>query len=86
MRCFFLRGGHIAAVELMPGLTDEQAVEKCRLLYESRRSKEGYQGFEVWEEARMVHQHPALSDRPPAPEHGEISYSADAPSQEPRGS
>jgi hypothetical protein len=30
MRCFFMRHGRIADVELLPGLTDAQAVEKSR--------------------------------------------------------
>jgi hypothetical protein len=28
MHCFFMRGGHIAAVEVLPGLQDAEAVAK----------------------------------------------------------
>jgi hypothetical protein len=30
MRCFFMRSGHIAGVEELPGLSDEEAVAKAR--------------------------------------------------------
>jgi hypothetical protein len=62
MRCFFKRGGHIAAVEVLPGLNDAEAVEKSREMFEARKREAGYEGFEVWDRARMVIQHP-----PPAP-------------------
>jgi hypothetical protein len=28
VRCFFMKHGHITAVELLPGLNDEEAVKK----------------------------------------------------------
>jgi hypothetical protein len=58
MRCFFKRGGHIAAVELLPGLNDAEAVEKSREMFETREREAGYEGFEVWDQARMVIQQP----------------------------
>jgi hypothetical protein len=58
MRCFFMRGGHITAVELLPGLNDVEAVAKSHELFEARKREAGYEGFEVWQEARMVIQHP----------------------------
>ena len=39
MRCYFMRDGHIAAVELLNVKSDEEAVEKCRALFEERKSK-----------------------------------------------
>jgi hypothetical protein len=58
MRCYFMRAGHIAGVEEMPGLSDEQAVEKARSLFLDQKDKLKYDGFEVWELARVVHQFP----------------------------
>ena len=52
MRCYFVRDGHIAAVELLDVKSDEEAVEKCRGLFEERKSK--YEGFEVWDRARKI--------------------------------
>jgi hypothetical protein len=60
MRCFFKRDGRIAAVELLPGLKDAEAVAKSHELFEARKDEEGYEGFEVWQEARMVIQHPPV--------------------------
>jgi hypothetical protein len=45
MRCSCLREGHIAAVELLDVKSDEEAVEKCRVPFEERKSK--LEGFEV---------------------------------------
>jgi hypothetical protein len=58
LRCFFLKQGHIAAVEILPGLSQEQAVDKSRELFAARKDQGQYEGFEVWEEARMVIQYP----------------------------
>jgi hypothetical protein len=60
MRCYFMRAGHIAGVEEMPGLSDEEAVAKSREMFEARKPE--FDGFEVWERDRMVLQEPpALS-------------------------
>jgi hypothetical protein len=54
VRCFFMKDGHITAVELLPGLNDEEAVKKSHELFAARKGKAGYEGFEVWEQARMI--------------------------------
>ena len=41
MRCYFMRRGHIAAVELLDAKSDEEAIEQCRALFEERKSKFG---------------------------------------------
>jgi hypothetical protein len=65
-----MRKGHIAGVEMLPNLSDEEAVGKCRQLFEERKSDGHYDGFEVWERARMIIQHPSpaasTSDQKPA--------------------
>ena len=58
MRCYFINKGHIAAVEEMFGLTDEEAMSKCRELYLERKSL--YEGFEVWDRTRFLIRYPAL--------------------------
>jgi hypothetical protein len=58
MRCYFLRNGHIFEVEPLPGLTDEQAIEKGHALFEAREDQ--LDGFEIWDMARMVLQHPPV--------------------------
>jgi hypothetical protein len=56
MRCFFMRKGHIVDVEILAGLSDEDAVKKSCELFAARASE--FDGFEVWELTRMVIQHP----------------------------
>jgi hypothetical protein len=51
-----MRRGRIQAVEEMPGLSDDEAVAKCRLLFTQRQNQ--FDGFEVWDRSRMVRQHP----------------------------
>jgi hypothetical protein len=66
MRCFFMRAGHIQTVEEMPGLSDEEAVAKARQMFDERKESLWYDGFEVWELARMVIQFPAPEATPEA--------------------
>jgi hypothetical protein len=56
MRCYFMRDGHIVDVELIPGLTDEQAIEKGHALFKAHNLK--LDGFEIWDLKRVVIQHP----------------------------
>jgi hypothetical protein len=58
MRCYFMRNGHIAGVEELPGLSDEEAVQKGRELFEARKVQSAFDGFEVWRLAEMLVQHP----------------------------
>ena len=56
MRCYFLSDGHIVAVEILAGLSDEEAIAKAHELYAERGAL--YEGFEVWDRARVVIRHP----------------------------
>jgi hypothetical protein len=56
MRCFFLRNGHVAEVEMLTGLSDQEAIAKADLLFSERSAH--FDAFEVWERARMVLRHP----------------------------
>ena len=67
MRCYFMRSGHIEGVEELPGLSDAEAIEKCRQMFEERKASSQYDGFEVWQLSRKVIQHPPV-DQHPVPE------------------
>ena len=56
---------HIAAVELLFGLSDEEAVEKSREMFAARKDKQNSTeaNFEVWDRACVIIQCP-----PPPPE------------------
>jgi hypothetical protein len=60
MRRFLLRGGHIVAVkELSTNLSDEEAIEQCRLAFENglQYSDNPFDAFEVWKGVRKVYQY-----------------------------
>jgi len=56
MRCFFMRRGHIYAVEFLTPGTDEALIEQAQKLFRERTER--VDGFEVWDGARRVHVHP----------------------------
>jgi hypothetical protein len=58
MRCYFMRDGHIQDVEELFDLSDQEAITKGRALYEEHKTKFSYDGFEVWDLARIVFQYP----------------------------
>jgi hypothetical protein len=58
MRCYFMRGGHIEAVEELPGLADEEAIAKAHALFSER--KDVFEGFELWDGARVLTGHPRI--------------------------
>jgi hypothetical protein len=63
MRCYFMRGGHIEAVEELTGLSDEEAIAKAHALFSAR--KHLFEGFELWDRTRVLVRHP----EPAAPNH-----------------
>jgi len=67
MRCFFLSHGHIAAVEVLEGLLDEEAIKTAHTLFLERT---GFEGFEVWDGERFVMRHsPGSEEWPKAVHH-----------------
>jgi hypothetical protein len=60
MRCYLMRDAHIAAVELLDVKSDEEAVEKCRAIFEERKPK--FEGFEVWDPTRKIAEGPSRED------------------------
>jgi hypothetical protein len=60
MRCYFMRHGHIANVEAIPDLSDEETVMRTwKLFIEKQKAQLAYDGFEVWGLAKVVFQYPA---------------------------
>jgi hypothetical protein len=52
-----MRGGHIAAVEILTDTSsDEAAVKQSQAIYTKR--KHAFDGFEVWDRARFLYRHP----------------------------
>jgi hypothetical protein len=41
-----MRGGHIASVEILPGLSDEEAIDRAHQLFAEQKSI--FEGFELW--------------------------------------
>lgn len=61
MRCYFLRGGHVVGVEMLPpALSEQDAIARAHML--SSKRKGPIEGFEVWNSARLVTRH--LASRP----------------------
>jgi hypothetical protein len=53
MRCYFLRGGYVMGVGMLPpGLSDQDAIARAYKL--SAKCKCRIDGFEVWDGARLV--------------------------------
>ena len=53
MWCYFFHAGHIAGVEVLPpGLSDEEAVARAQIL--SAKRKGPFDGYELWDGARLV--------------------------------
>lgn len=56
LRCYFLKNGTIRSVEVVRCTSDEAAIEQALQLFEKR--KDEFSGIELWDGARLVHQHP----------------------------
>jgi len=58
MRCYFMRKGHIAAVELLENVADDsEAIKRGGALFLDR-IHQGFEGFEIWERDRVVFRYP----------------------------
>ena len=57
MWCYFFHDGHVAGVEVLPpGLSDEDAVARAKIL--SSKRKGPFDGYELWDGARLVIRRP----------------------------
>lgn len=60
MRCYFMRDGHITAVEVVEADTDAEAVQLAiKVFYDRHTADRPYDGFELWDGSRIVHRHEA---------------------------
>lgn len=58
MRCYFMRNGHIAAVEVLEeGSDDKAAIKQGSALFVARL-RQGFEGFEIWDRERVVFRYP----------------------------
>ena len=58
MRCYFLKGGHITAVEFLNEGDDEARIRQATRLFEEKGKAAGAQGFEVWDGPRFIFRFP----------------------------
>jgi len=58
MRCYFVKGGRITAVELLSQTTDDGLIAEARELFEMQGQPRGAEGFEVWDDARFIYRYP----------------------------
>jgi len=59
MRCYFLRGGHIIAVEELTGLSDKEVIVEAQVLFSERENS--VEAFEVWDQTRVIIRHPLIA-------------------------
>ena len=52
MQCFFMRGGHIASVKELFGLSDKEATETAHHLFSEL--EDSFDGFELWDRSRVI--------------------------------
>jgi len=64
MRCYFMRAGHIAAVEFLESTTDKELVAEAEELFNAKGKTGRYNGFEVWDGPRFVYRHPPGDPQP----------------------
>jgi hypothetical protein len=65
MRCFFMVNGHIQAVEVLTASSDDDAVSQAFALFRERG--QSFDGFEVWDRARLIHRYSLEKSAPKVP-------------------
>ncbi len=58
MRCYFMKAGRIASVELLSATTDKDRIAEARELFTLKDLPRGAEGFEVWDRDRFVYRYP----------------------------
>ena len=58
LRCYFMKDGHISAVELLSGTDDQARMEEAYNLFETIGRPRGADGFEIWDGPRFVARFP----------------------------
>jgi hypothetical protein len=65
MRCFFMKDGHITAVQLLNSDTDDGLVEQATKAFYAKGGRGAADGFEVWDGPRFVSRFPPDLITPP---------------------
>ena len=63
MRCYFMRKGHVAAVEFLTPGPDESLIEQGKQIFLEQTDRY-FDGFEVWDGKRRLHVYPAETEDP----------------------
>jgi hypothetical protein len=58
MRVYFMRDGHIGAVEFLKSAKDAARIDEARQLFETVGKPKGADGFEVWDGPRFIYRFP----------------------------
>lgn len=59
MRCYFMKDGHITAVEMLGQDNDDGRIKRAKELFDTKGKQLGAEGFEVWDGGRFVFRFPA---------------------------
>ena len=72
MWCYFFLNGRNAGVEALPsGLSDKDAIARAHTLLSKRKGP--FDGFEVWDGARLILRHPdPFAEKPDAGQPGQL--------------
>lgn len=62
MRCYLLRNGQFATVELLNGESDHAVIDQAQVLFTESKNN-FFDGFEVWDGERFVYRYPELPPR-----------------------
>ena len=60
MRCYLMRGGHIASVEFLEQRSDEHLIKQGHSWFEKRNTDGRFDGFEGWDGVRCVYVFPEV--------------------------
>jgi len=55
IRCFFMREGHFAGVEILPDGPPAEAVRQAEGFFKQRAEAERFDGFEVWDGDHLIY-------------------------------
>ena len=58
MRCYLMRNGHIAAVEILKETDDAKCIIEAKTHFVADGHKYEADGFEIWDAARFVYRFP----------------------------
>lgn len=65
MRCFFMRDGHFAGVEILPDGPHADVIRQAETLFKQRAEAEKFDGFEIWEGDHLLYRASGPSAAPP---------------------